>query len=39
VHHVTMYAGGGRMIEAPHTGSVVRTVPVRSVEYFGARRY
>ena len=39
VHHVTMYAGNGRMIEAPHTGSVVRTVPVRSTEYFGARRY
>ena len=39
VHHVTMYAGGGRMVEAPHTGAVVRTVPVRRFEYFGARRY
>ena len=39
VHHVTMYAGSGRMVEAPHTGSVVRTVPVRDVEYFTARRY
>ncbi len=39
VHHVTMYAGNGRMVEAPHTGSVVRTVPVRGTEYFGARRY
>jgi len=39
VHHVTMYAGAGRMVEAPHTGAAVRTVPVRSNEYFGARRY
>lgn len=39
VHHVTMYAGRGRMVEAPHTGAVVRTVPVRGTEYFGARRY
>lgn len=39
VHHVTMYAGHGRMVESPHTGAVVRTVPVRSREYDGARRY
>lgn len=39
VHHVTMYAGGGRMVEAPHTGAVVRTVGVRGFEYFSARRY
>jgi len=39
VHHVTMYAGNGRMVEAPHTGAVVGTVPVRSSEWFGARRY
>ncbi|NUR07007.1 MAG: C40 family peptidase [Nocardioidaceae bacterium] len=39
VHHVTMYAGAGRMVEAPHTGAVVRTVPVRDHEYFRARRY
>ncbi len=38
VHHVTMYAGRGRMVESPHTGAVVRTVPVRSYEYDGARR-
>ena len=24
IHHVGMYVGGGRMIEAPHTGDVVR---------------
>ncbi len=39
VHHVTMYAGSGRMIEAPHTGAATRIVPVRSTEYDGARRY
>lgn len=39
VHHVTMYAGDGKMVEAPHTGAVVRTVRVRDFEYFGARRY
>jgi len=39
VHHVTMYAGSGLMVEAPHTGAAVRTVPVRSTEYYGARRY
>jgi hypothetical protein len=27
------------MVEAPHTGAVVRTVPVRRFEYYGARRY
>ncbi len=39
VHHVTMYAGGGRMVESPHTGSSVRTVPVTNAGYDGARRY
>jgi cell wall-associated NlpC family hydrolase len=39
VHHVAMYAGAGRMVEAPHTGAAVRTVPLRSFEYAGARRY
>jgi cell wall-associated NlpC family hydrolase len=39
VHHVTMYAGRGRMIEAPHTGGVVRVVRLRLREYAGARRY
>ncbi|MBV8933134.1 MAG: C40 family peptidase [Kutzneria sp.] len=29
IHHVTMYIGDGRMIEAPYSGSVVRVVPVR----------
>src|SRR4051794_12513524 len=39
VHHVTMYAGSGQMIEAPQTGDVTKIDPVRSVEFFGARRY
>lgn len=39
VHHVTMYAGHGRMVESPHTGAAVRTVALRSLEYDGARRY
>ncbi|AHH96345.1 NlpC/P60 family protein [Kutzneria albida] len=29
IHHVTMYVGGGQMIEAPYSGGVVRVVPVR----------
>lgn len=29
IHHVTMYIGGGRMVEAPYTGADVRVVPVR----------
>jgi cell wall-associated NlpC family hydrolase len=39
VHHVTMYAGSGRMIEAPRTGARVTVDPVRSSGYWGARRY
>ena len=35
-HHVTMYIGNGRMIEAPRTGDVVKISPVRS--YTQARR-
>lgn len=38
--HVGMYIGGGRFVEAPHTGSVVRisTLAGRG-DYMGARRY
>ena len=41
VHHVAMYAGSGSIVEAPNTGSVVRVVPLSSVDstYAGARRY
>ena len=39
VHHVAIYAGGGQMIEAPNSDSMVRLVPFRLTEYAGARRY
>ena len=39
VHHVALYVGGGKMIEAPRTGIPVRVVPLRARGYFGARRY
>lgn len=29
IHHVALYLGGGRMIEAPFSGASVRVVPVR----------
>ncbi|HEY6794000.1 MAG TPA: NlpC/P60 family protein, partial [Kineosporiaceae bacterium] len=29
IHHVTLYAGDGMMIEAPYTGATVRLAPVR----------
>jgi cell wall-associated NlpC family hydrolase len=39
VHHVSMYAGNGQMVHAPHTGSSVQTIPATRVGYYGARRY
>lgn len=36
--HVGMYIGGGLMINAPHTGDVVKIAPIES-GYAGARRY
>ncbi|TQM45677.1 NlpC/P60 family protein [Pseudonocardia cypriaca] len=30
IHHVAMYVGNGRMIEAPYTGGNVRVVPMRT---------
>ena len=30
IHHVAMYIGDGRMIEAPYTGADVRVVPMRT---------
>jgi peptidoglycan DL-endopeptidase CwlO len=29
IHHVALYAGGGRMLEAPYTGADVRLAPLR----------
>ena len=39
IHHVGLYVGDGQMIEAPHTGAVIRYAPVlpRS-DYIGAVR-
>lgn len=28
IHHVGMFIGGGRMVEAPHTGALVRTASI-----------
>jgi cell wall-associated NlpC family hydrolase len=32
-YHVALYAGGGQVIEAPHTGDVVKYWPVSAFEY------
>jgi len=37
VHHVGMYLGDGKMIQAPETGDVVKISPLQS-DYVGARR-
>lgn len=39
VHHVALYVGRGKMMEAPDSAGHVRIVPVRWREYAGARRY
>ncbi|MCU1588285.1 MAG: hypothetical protein JWN31_1778 [Frankiales bacterium] len=38
IHHVTLYAGDGMMVAAPHTGDVVKVQPVYLEEYIGAVR-
>ena len=38
VHHVGIYVGDGMMIDAPHTGAVVRKEPVWWPQYAGASR-
>ena len=38
IHHVAMYIGGGRMVEAPYTGSQVRVVSAYRSDYVGAGR-
>jgi cell wall-associated NlpC family hydrolase len=38
IHHVGMYLGGGVMIQAPHTGDVVKISPVYRGDYAGAAR-
>ena len=38
IHHVAIYVGNGNVIEAPHTGSVVKIVPLWFSGYYGAVR-
>jgi cell wall-associated NlpC family hydrolase len=38
IHHVGMYIGKGLMVEAPHTGAVVRTSAIWRPSYAGAVR-
>jgi hypothetical protein len=38
IHHVGIYVGGGFMIDAPHTGAVIRFDPIDSADYIGATR-
>lgn len=38
IHHVGIYVGGGFMIDAPHTGAVIRFDPIDTPEYIGATR-
>ena len=38
IHHITMYIGNGQMVHAPHTGDVVRVVPVYLTGLYGAAR-
>ena len=38
IHHVGMYVGGGKMIEAPYTGARVRIASMDRSDYAGACR-
>ncbi len=38
IHHVGIYVGGGYMIDAPHTGAVIRFDPIDESDYIGATR-
>lgn len=39
IHHVAMYLGAGKMIEAPHSGTVVQISPVRlGGDFYAATR-
>jgi cell wall-associated NlpC family hydrolase len=38
IHHVGIYVGGGQMIEAPYTGSVVRYASISRPDMVGAGR-
>ncbi|MDH6579576.1 bifunctional lytic transglycosylase/C40 family peptidase [Kitasatospora sp. MAP5-34] len=38
IHHVGIYVGGGYMIDAPHTGAVIRYDTIDQTGYIGATR-
>lgn len=38
VSHVGLYIGGGKMIHAPHTGTVVKIAPITEMPFYGAVR-
>ncbi|SEO18065.1 C40 family peptidase [Actinacidiphila rubida] len=38
VSHVGMYIGGGEMIHAPHTGTVVKIAPITEMPFYAAVR-
>jgi cell wall-associated NlpC family hydrolase len=38
IHHVGLYVGRGRMIEAPYSGATVRLASINRSGYFGAVR-
>ncbi|MEV0598479.1 bifunctional lytic transglycosylase/C40 family peptidase [Streptomyces sp. NPDC050315] len=38
IHHVGLYIGNGKMIDAPYTGARVRIEPYRKNDYWGATR-
>jgi cell wall-associated NlpC family hydrolase len=38
IHHVAIYIGGGKMVEAPHTGAWVHVTDVRGGDFAGIRR-
>jgi cell wall-associated NlpC family hydrolase len=38
IHHVGIYIGAGNMINAPHTGAVIRIQPAFRADYIGAVR-
>jgi cell wall-associated NlpC family hydrolase len=38
IHHVGIYLGNGWMIDAPHTGAVIRYDRIDEADYFGATR-
>jgi cell wall-associated NlpC family hydrolase len=38
IHHVAMYIGNGKMVEAPHSGALVRVVPADRSDLVGVGR-